>query len=341
MVSAVSATIPTPPWARAEPGRAEMSARSGRRVFRAAALIAGFMLSACVSGAPPGAGLQATRPTDPAASGPAAPSARSAALARHYEKLQAHLLAQGLLRTDGGGADTPFGPDDLARNFERIAFYDEYARGGGLTAASEEPQPLRRWVRPVRMRVEFGASVPASVRSRDKAAVTDYAARLSRLTGHPISVSDRAANFTVLIASEDDRAETLARVRELAPEIGAATIALLRNPPRSIYCMVLTFADKEQPNTYSKAIALIRSEQPDLMRLSCIHEELAQGLGLGNDSATARPSIFNDDEEFALLTSHDEALLRLLYHPALKPGMTLEQARPLIRRILAGDSGQI
>ena len=65
------------------------------------------------------------------------------------------------------------------------------------------------------------------------------------------------------------------------------------------------------------------------------------GLGLGNDSDTARPSIFNDDEEFALLTTHDEELLRLLYHPNLTPGMTLEQARPLISRILAGDPGQI
>ena len=87
------------------------------------------------------------------------------------------------------------------------------------------------------------------------------------------------------------------------------------------------------------AIALIRSEQPDLMRQSCIHEELAQGLGLGNDSAVARPSIFNDDEEFALLTSHDEELLRLLYHPSLKPGMSLGQARPVIQRILADTPG--
>jgi len=69
------------------------------------------------------------------------------------------------------------------------------------------------------------------------------------------------------------------------------------------------------------------------MRLSCIHEELAQGLGLANDSPQARPSIFNDDEEFAYLTRHDELLLEMLYDPRLEPGMTVDTAAPLVRRI--------
>ena len=69
------------------------------------------------------------------------------------------------------------------------------------------------------------------------------------------------------------------------------------------------------------------------MRTSCIHEEIAQGLGLPNDSPTARPSIFNDDEEFALLTAHDELLLRVLYDPRLEIGMTPDEARPIVDAI--------
>ncbi len=80
-------------------------------------------------------------------------------------------------------------------------------------------------------------------------------------------------------------------------------------------------------------MALIRSEHPDLFRLSCIHEEIAQGLGIPNDSPRARPSIFNDDDEFALLTRHDELLLQMLYDPRLTPGMTAEEARPIARII--------
>ncbi len=69
------------------------------------------------------------------------------------------------------------------------------------------------------------------------------------------------------------------------------------------------------------------------MRKSCIHEEIAQGLGLANDSPEARPSIFNDDDEFALLTIHDEMLLTMLYDPRPAIGMSVEQARPVIKEL--------
>jgi hypothetical protein len=69
------------------------------------------------------------------------------------------------------------------------------------------------------------------------------------------------------------------------------------------------------------------------MRKSCIHEEMAQSLGLTNDSKSARPSIFNDDEEFALLTRHDELLLKILYDKRLKPGMNNKIALPIVRQI--------
>jgi len=314
-----------------------MAGRAARALGRGIGAAALMAVAACA--ALPGADTPPSRPAEAGADDAPARSAQSAALVRHYRKLQAHLLAQGLLRTGGGGVDTPYTARDVARNFERIAFYDEYARGGGLRAARDGPGVLRRWAVPVRMRVEFGATVPQAVRETDAPAVADYARRLAEITGHPISVSDRNPNFHVIIASEDDRARTVARVRELAPGIGPATMALVEDPPRSIYCMVLTFVGSDAPDTYGKAVALIRSEQPELMRRSCIHEELAQGLGLGNDFDGARPSIFNDDEEFALLTSHDEELLRLLYHPALRPGMSLGEARPVIRRLLQGPVG--
>ena len=69
------------------------------------------------------------------------------------------------------------------------------------------------------------------------------------------------------------------------------------------------------------------------MQRACIEEELAQGLGLANDSPYARPSIFNDDDEFATLTSMDAVMLQILYNPRLLPGMTLDQARPFLYEI--------
>lgn len=68
------------------------------------------------------------RPAAPVAAANAyvPPSAASQDLARYYGQVQSNLLTRGLLRTDGGGPDTPYDADDLARNFETIAFFSEY-----------------------------------------------------------------------------------------------------------------------------------------------------------------------------------------------------------------------
>lgn len=269
-----------------------------------------------------------------------APSPRSEALRDYYAEVQSDLLARGLLRTDGGGPDTPYTPDMLATNFEQIAFYDEYARGAGLRRSTGRAGNLRRWDVPVRVGLEFGASVPESIQSADTAVVQGYVARLAKVSGHTITTTGpRRANFHVLVMGADDRDQMLTRVREIVPGAGRTTLSLFRNTPREIHCLVVAFSDQTNTNAYRTAIAMVRAEHPDLLRKSCYHEEIAQGLGLANDSPEARPSIFNDDDEFALLTTHDEALLQMLYNPALSIGMSLEAARPTIKslaRELAG-----
>ncbi len=266
------------------------------------------------------------------------PSANSQSLSRYYRRLEADLVAQDLMRTGGGGIDTPYTNTQLLRNFERIAFYDEYQRNGGLRPSDGQAGQLKKWRVPIRIAVEFGASVPPEDRARDRQNVASYAARLSRITGHPISVSRRDPNFTVMIMGADDGAQARARAARIMPNLKAPNLRLFSNLPRPIQCFVIA-AGYENEHEYRVALSYIRSENTALQRLACIHEELAQGLGLANDSPRARPSVFNDDEEFALLTTHDEELLRILYNPALKPGMSLDEARPILTRILAGRLG--
>ncbi len=268
------------------------------------------------------------------------PSAASVDLARYYEKVQNDLLTRGLLRTDGGGPDTPYDASDLVRNFETIAFYSEYP-GQAVSAGSRRTSgQLSRWTGPVRVSAEFGPSVPLETRSEDRAKIENYSLRLAKLTDHPISTVSRNANFHIFVAGEDDTEFVQNRLRQLIPNIGQAQLDLFDKLPRSFYCFVFASASQGSPNEYARAVALVRAEHPDLVRLSCIHEEIAQGLGLPNDSPAARPSIFNDDDEFALLTSHDEKLLTMLYDPRLKPGMTADQARPVTRIIARELMGQ-
>lgn len=266
------------------------------------------------------------------------PSKASEALTRFYARLQNDLIAQDLMRQGGGGVDTPFTESDLLRNFERIAFFNEYARNGGLRPSDGTPGRLKKWTVPVRIGIEFGDNVPMENRARDSENLVKYVARLSRITGHPISVTNTNPNFVVMIMNNDDAAQAQARATQLVPSIKDSNLVFFSNLPRSIQCFVIA-AGFENEHEYRAAVAYIRSENTALQRLACIHEEVAQGLGLANDSPRARPSIFNDDEEFALLTTHDEMLLRALYDPALRPGMSLEEARPILRDLFARSRG--
>lgn len=277
----------------------------------------------------------------PAARPTAAPQSEVSTKMAHYlARLQADLLVQGLLRTDGGGPDVPFSERNLADNFIRIALFDEYVSNGGHIIAKETESRLRRWEKPIRMKVEFGPSVPLAQRSKDRAQISAYVKRLSRLTGIPIRLTNGAADYNVLILNEDERRAIGPRLQELAPGISPLSVRTVTNMSRATLCLVFAFSDGLKSSAYAKAVAVIRGEHPDLLRLSCIHEELAQGLGLANDSPAARPSIFNDDEEFGLLTHQDELMLKMLYDRRLRPGMTVREARPIVRKIAAELLGE-
>ena len=194
---------------------------------------------------------------------------------------------------------------------------------------------------PVRMHLEFGPTVPEAEQQGDRATVAAYDARLSRLTGLPIGLTDDRPDFNVFVLTEDERRAFGPRLRAMVPGISEVAVKTFTDMPLSIYCFVFNFTPPGK-YTYSGAIAIVRAELPDLMRTACYHEELAQALGPANDSPAARPSIFNDDQEFAYLTTQDALILRMLYDPRFTPGMTAPEAEPLAREIaqelMAGHS---
>ncbi|MFN3955245.1 MAG: DUF2927 domain-containing protein [Pararhodobacter sp.] len=269
----------------------------------------------------------------------------SADLSEYYRGIEAERLAAGLMRRDSGEQDAPFSASILARNYIDIALHDEYLRSGGRFRARATAAELRRWPVPVEYRLEFGASVPAAMRSADHAQVAGLVRQMAQASGHPMRLlppgSTSGGNFHVLVLSEAERRAIGPRLEALIPGIDASVIRLVTDMPRETFCLALAFS-RDGTAAYTEAVAIIRAEHPSLTRLACYHEELAQGLGLANDSPRARPSVFNDDQEFALLTRHDLLLLRLHHDPRLRPGMREAEARPIVLQIaselVAGES---
>lgn len=298
---------------------------------------AGLILTGCVAfqstepptAAPPASSVPASRPQPPA---PAEPSAVQDQITAYFAQLEAQRLSNGLLRRERMPRDLPVTARDIEEIFVRIALYEEYTVTGARFTERESPIALRRWEQPVRMQLAFGASVPDAMRRTDTAVVTSFAARLGGLTGHPVSRVTSGGNFHVVVVNEAERLAIGPRLRQLIPDIDPGTVELVQSIPLTVSCLVLAFS-RSGTDVYTDALAIIRAELPDLSRRACYFEELAQGMGLPNDSPRARPSLFNDSAEFAVLTVLDEYLLRVLYDPRLRPGMREPEARPIIRRI--------
>lgn len=270
-----------------------------------------------------------------AAAAAAIPVSQDSRRVRDYlGAMQTDLITRGLLRTESASEDSTLTVEQLTENFIQIALRDEYRRENGQLVPSSHPAPLRRWDSPVRLQLEFGASVSPGARSRIRNEVSGFAARLQAASRHPVALVTEGGNFTVFVLNEDERRRIGPRLQQLVPGVPVEDITAIQDLPMQNYCTVFAYSRGAAP-VYVQAVAVLRAELPLRLETSCIHEELAQGMGLANDSPAARPSIFNDDEEFAYLTRHDELLLRMLYDPRMRPGMTDDEARPIARIIAA------
>lgn len=315
-------------WAKTR-ARAFRPAKKAMRAVRFMAwlaLVAG--LSACDQLQT--SSLDSTPAPPPRAAPPAERSTESLELESYFQRVERGLITRGLLRSDGGGIDAPFNERNLADNFLALAFYQEYATVGTSLVQRQGESILHRWEGPVRIEPVFGATVSPDQVIRDHAAIETFAGRLGRVTNHPVRTVGRSGNFRVVVLHEQERRDIGDRLREWLPEIQIAEVRAIENLSKDTYCVVVS-SDPGNTGIITRAVAIIRAELPPALRLSCIHEEIAQGLGLANDSAAARPSIFNDDDEYGRLTTMDELMLGMLYDQRLSPGMTEGSARNTVR----------
>jgi hypothetical protein len=287
--------------------------------------------------------VRATPPPEPVAAAAPPEAARPAVetgapdpLTQFYAEIESGLTASGRMRRDRAPADAPFGLAELVHNFEMIALHDEYVEVSGRFIRRMTPSTLRRWERPVRVGFLAGASVPAAKAEADRRHVEAFTARLADLTGLDMAMSEgEDVNFLVLFLNREEQEAFADRAATRLPGFEPSVMRAIRSTPIDTFCTAYAFSTPEDPDSYAAVLVLIKAEHPPLTRRSCIEEEMAQAMGLPNDYDGARPSIFNDSLEFAYLTEHDEILLRMLYDPRLRPGMTAAEARPLLPEIAA------
>lgn len=253
-------------------------------------------------------------------------------LAALYGETELLYRSDDRFRTDYDPLDAPFDAETLERNFLKLAFNSEPQVIGKETIIEGEAVQLLRW--PSDVRYATVGLFPA-----DTDHIDALATRIGEVIGRTILPVGEYDDAEIRIWMLDERDRDLLR-RELldrfGPSVGPFIKAWTERP--ELPC-IGTISTDPKDDSLVYGLIFIKSELSGAFRRACLTEEFAQVFGLINDDPDARPSIFNDDQEFIELTRHDEYLLEMLYDPRLRSGMTEAEARPLVRRIVREFEG--
>ncbi|MEM9010800.1 MAG: DUF2927 domain-containing protein [Pseudomonadota bacterium] len=206
------------------------------------------------------------------------------------------------------------GPPVLPRAPERVAFNAVAADFLPLIFGQEDGTArtvLLRFAGPVRVRL--GPELGAYGRNLD-----DLLMRLRQEAGIDIRRATTGEGAEIAV-----RTAPGAAFRQMLPRVSCLALPADLNWPtvRALHGQraLPRWADLTQ---LESASVLISDDLPPHAVRACLHEEIAQALGVGNDLYRLSSSVFNDDNRFSALTGHDMAVLHRLYRPDLTPGLT-------------------
>lgn len=191
--------------------------------------------------------------------------------------------------------------EDLVALFNDVVFKTESGFGA-------DGKPVVKWIAPIDIYLHQDPG--AAILQR----LDTLTAQLSRLTGLAIRrvANSQQANLQLYFLPTE-----AIRERMNAPRLNCG--GKLRG--------------KRGEWTITSADVFISTES-DARTRHCLVEELAQILGLTNDTRLTESTIFNDSSARMSLSIPDQILIKTLYDTALVPGMASDDAQPVVRRVI-------
>ena len=200
---------------------------------------------------------------------------------------------------------------------EVISYFKEVALGFEYGAASGT---TRKWTAPMKV---YLAGHPTAALSAEVVKVKDELNSLITDGFHIEIVNDQAqANMVMFFGSRDEFSAIYPRDKETV-KTSSGIFRIYYNKSNVItrgYIFIHTVGISEKEQRHA------------------IREELTQSLGLGKDSPLYKTSIFQSD--WVLVTEYsdlDRDLIKLLYHPRMKVGLTAETIDAVLTEILLSE----
>lgn len=205
---------------------------------------------------------------------------------------------------------------EIIDGFLKTAFGAEYHLAGRVDR-------IRKFDMPVRVH----ASSKGGPDRRPQLAriVADIAKRVQHLN---IAMADSGddANVNVSLVRDRDLSQTLtsfygaARASEIVSSLDPQCLSGFR---------------KNDNYEIEHSDVILTVDTGDFVFLDCAYEELLQSLGPINDTSSVPWTMFNDDVQMGFFGVYDQYLMNILYHPQIRPGMTVQEVNAVLPQVLA------
>ncbi|AVT80458.1 DUF2927 domain-containing protein [Rhodopseudomonas palustris] len=211
---------------------------------------------------------------------------------------------------------TDFTDSQIVDGFFRTAFGAEFHMAGRVDR-------IRKYEAPVRVYAEGDGQ--AHRRAELARIVSDIAGRVEHLD---IAMTDNPdeANVTVHLVRDRNLGKTIAtfygeeRAREIRESLDPQCLSGFR---------------KNDRYEIERSDVILTIDNGDFVFRDCAYEELLQSLGPINDTDKVPWTMFNDDVQKGYFDVYDQYLLNILYHPAIRPGMTVPEVKAVLPQVLA------
>jgi hypothetical protein len=208
-----------------------------------------------------------------------------------------------------------FTDSEILDGFFKTAFGAEYHLAGRVDR-------IRKYNGPVRV-IADGVD-----RVDRKAQLAKVVADIARHVQHldiAMADSDGAANVTVRLVRDRDLHRTIAalygakRAREIHTSLDPQCLSGFR---------------KNERFEIEHSDVILTVDNGDFTFLDCAYEELLQSLGPINDTDSVPWTMFNDSVQMSFFDVYDQYILNILYDPRIKAGMTLQEVKVVLPRVM-------
>jgi hypothetical protein len=208
-----------------------------------------------------------------------------------------------------------FTDEEIIDGFFRVVFGAEFRVSGGVDR-------IRKFETPIRVYADSRAKPDR--RAQLAEVIADIRSKVRNLD---IAMVDKRkeANVVVTLIRDRDVEKTIKRF--YGKEQGEKIV-------QSLEPQCLSGFKKDELFRIQHSDIIIAVDAGDFIFYDCVYEEVLQSLGPINDDDKLPWTMFNDDVQMGFFDIYDQYIMNLLYDPRIRAGMSKEQVKELLPKIL-------